>query len=52
MEHAIKVLSYVRPLRCSIHPLRAHMVFVDRIQIAYTGSKPCGQKLVLPTPFL
>ena len=27
---------------CSIHALRAHMVFVDRIQIAHPGSKPCG----------
>ncbi len=29
--------------RCGIHSPRAHMVFVDRIQIAYTGSKPCGR---------
>ena len=29
-----QVLSYVRPLKCSIHALRAHMVFVDRSQIA------------------
>ncbi len=39
--HAVKVLSYVRPLKCSIHALRAHVVYADRIQIVETGSKPC-----------
>ena len=29
-----QVLSYVRPLKCGMHVPRAHMVFVDRIQIA------------------
>ena len=28
-----QVLSYVRPLKCGMHAPRAHMVFVDRIQI-------------------
>ena len=37
---------------CSSHRLRARMVFVDRIQIAYAGSRTLRTKLVFPTPSL
>ena len=46
-----QALSYVRPLKCGMHAPRAHMVFVDRIQIA---SAVCFAALravlVFPTP--
>ena len=48
-----QVLSYVRPLKCGMHAPRAHMVFVDRIQIV---SAVCltalRAMLVFPTPSL
>ena len=46
-----QVLSYVRPLKCGMHAPRAHMVFVDRIQIASAVCLTALRAvLVFPTP--
>ena len=48
-----QVLSYVRPLKCGMHAPRAHMVFVDRIQIASAVCLTALRAvLVFPTPSL